>query len=123
MSAQLCKNKPSYYLWMLIIIFCMFGFRLFPAIEPLTPVGMQVVGVFLGMVIGWSTVGLLWPSILGLVAVGFTGYVDTPACCYSRCFYKCQCSVCFVPVHFCRVIKTRWHYGLDGLPVCKIKSV
>lgn len=78
MSAQLCKNKPSYYLWMLIIIFCMFGFRLFPAIEPLTPVGMQVVGVFLGMVIGWSTVGLLWPSILGLVAVGFTGYVDTP---------------------------------------------
>lgn len=86
MDTKLCTNKSSYYIWMIIVIFCMFGFKLFPVIDPLTPIGMQIVGIFFGMVIGWSTVGLLWPSILGLIAIGFSGYVDTPLAAIQSAF-------------------------------------
>lgn len=74
MDKSLTNNKPSYYICSLIVLFCMFGFRFLPVIEPLTEVGMQVAGVFIGMLIGWCTVGILWPSIVGIIAVGFTGF-------------------------------------------------
>ena len=44
-------------------------------IEPITEVGMTVLGVFIGMVYLWSTVDSIWPSLLGLLLVGFAGYV------------------------------------------------
>lgn len=34
---------------------------------------MAVLGVFVGMLYGWLTVGFIWPSILGLVFLGVTG--------------------------------------------------
>lgn len=43
-------------------------------IEPITPVGMKVVGIFLGMVYLWSTVGSLWPSLIGLTLFAISGY-------------------------------------------------
>lgn len=49
-------------------------FWLVPATPPLTPVGMKLLGVFIGMVYLWSTVGCLWPSILGLFLIGLTGF-------------------------------------------------
>ena len=48
--------------------------HIFPAVYPLTDVGMQVVGVFLGVVWLWCFVGFLWPSLLALVAFGLTDF-------------------------------------------------
>ena len=40
---------------------------------------METVFIFLGVVYGMSTVGIIWPSLLGMVLLGFTGYLDTVA--------------------------------------------
>ena len=57
-----------------VILILMFGFGQLPAIEPITPLGMKIIGIFLAMLYGWSTVGLIWPSLLGMLAVAFSGY-------------------------------------------------
>ncbi|MEE0546345.1 MAG: SLC13 family permease [Peptococcaceae bacterium] len=36
----------------------------------------QVIGVFVGVIYGWITLSIGWPSILGLVAFGLTDYVS-----------------------------------------------
>ena len=39
-------------------------FLLLPPLEPLTTVGMKVVGIFLFTIIGWIFLGIGYPSIL-----------------------------------------------------------
>lgn len=51
----------------------MFGFGQLPPIEPITPLGMNIVGIFIGLLFGWMTIGLIWPSILGCVALVLIG--------------------------------------------------
>ena len=43
-----------------------------PPIYPITEIGMQVMGVFIGVVYSWIFIGFLWPSLLALVALGMT---------------------------------------------------
>ncbi len=60
-------------------IILMFGFGLIPAPAPVTPVGMQVAGVFLGVIYLWTTVEIFWPSILSLAALAATDYATMAA--------------------------------------------
>jgi sodium-dependent dicarboxylate transporter 2/3/5 len=53
--------------------------RIIPPIEPLTEIGMLVVGVFLGAIWFWCFVGFLWPSLLAIVAFILTGFSPTGA--------------------------------------------
>ena len=69
------KNM-SYLINSIIGIALMFGIPLIPPIEPLTKIGMQLGGIFIGLVYLWSTVDLLWPCLLGIIALAFTDYVD-----------------------------------------------
>ena len=64
----------SYYIHTIIVFVLMFGFPQLPLIEPLTPYGMHVVGIFLGCLYGWTMIGPIWPSFLGLIALGFTEF-------------------------------------------------
>ncbi len=68
------KNSKLYYMHSIICLAIMAGFGSLPLIEPLTPLGMKIIGIFLGMVYGWLTVGLHWPSIAGLIMLGMTDY-------------------------------------------------
>lgn len=54
----------------------MFGFGYLPTIEPITPLGMKVLGIFLGLIYLWTTVDTVWPSLLGLVALSLTGFIS-----------------------------------------------
>lgn len=78
MSANLKEDKQvsmiKYYVNSAITILLIFGFQFLPAVKPITPYGMQMVGIFLGMIYGWSTVGIVWPSLVGLIALGFSKY-------------------------------------------------
>lgn len=49
-------------------------FLFLPPVAPLTEIGMKVVGVFIGLLYGWMTIGLIWPSIYGILMLTFTGY-------------------------------------------------
>ena len=70
---NLLKNK-SYYIHAFIVIVFMFGFGYLPPFGSITEVGMHVLGAFVGVLWGWIFVEMTWPSILGLVALGMSGY-------------------------------------------------
>lgn len=80
MAGQVSTNlekegiKVGYYVHSAIMVVIMFGIGMIPPIEPLTQLGMQVLGIFAGLLYGWSFVDLIWPSLLGMVALGLTDY-------------------------------------------------
>lgn len=46
-----------------------------PASDPLTPLGVEVIGIFLGMLYGWLIANdSFWPSIFGLILLGLSDY-------------------------------------------------
>lgn len=67
---------PFYIINSLISLAIMLGFKyVVPATEPLTPLGVEVLGIFLGMLYGWLIVNdVIWPSIAGLVMLGLSDY-------------------------------------------------
>ena len=69
------KVHWTYWLHLAIGAFFMFGFPMFDPIEPLTEIGMTIVGVFVGMVYLWSALDSIWPSLLGLLLVAIAGYI------------------------------------------------
>jgi len=68
------KIDWKYYLHCIIGLFLMFGFGHLSPIEPITSLGMKVLGIFIGCIYMWSFLSCLWPSILGLIALGISGY-------------------------------------------------
>jgi len=68
------KSQLAYFINSCIGLFFMFGFRYLPAPPPVNEVGMQVAGVFIGLIYMWSSVELIWPSIVGIIAFGLTDY-------------------------------------------------
>ncbi len=74
MAEEKTTVKVSYWIHTVIVFVLMFGFPYLPVISPLTPLGMQVVGIFLGCLYGWTMVDVVWPSFLGLLALGFTEF-------------------------------------------------
>lgn len=76
---QMKRQSPVlYYGIVMVCVALMFLGRFLPPLAPeITPTGMGVLGVFVGVVILWSTVGgPIWPSILGIVTLGCTGYTS-----------------------------------------------
>ena len=68
------NKKVSYWVHIVITVLLMFCFRFIPAPAPITPYGMQILGIFVGLVWGWSFCDLAWPSILAMIALGLTEY-------------------------------------------------
>ena len=52
-----------------ITAFLIFGFGFIPPIDPITPTGMAVLGTFLGAVYGWTTINMVWPSLMAMVGL------------------------------------------------------
>lgn len=73
--AEKTKNtSAAYMLHCAIGIFFMFGFGALPPFGPVTVLGMKVLGIFIGCIYLWTVVDILWPSLLGLVALALSGY-------------------------------------------------
>ena len=60
------------------ILITLLGFVL-PPFGPVTAVGVRCLFIFIGMVYLWSTVNPLWPSMLGLILLGLSGYAGEGA--------------------------------------------
>lgn len=71
------RKRDLTFLHLLVMVVFMFGGQFLEPIEPITPYGMKVLGIFIGLLYGWSLAGMLWPSLLGLIALGVTGCVDS----------------------------------------------
>lgn len=69
------KQGVMKYIHIAIALFLMFiAGNIISPIYPLTDIGLQVGGVFLGVVWSWIFIGFLWPSLLALVALGMTDF-------------------------------------------------
>ena len=72
------KSAMSYLHTAIGILIMLAGFVIAP-FGPVTEVGVKCLFIFLGMVYLWSTVNPLWPSMLGLVLLGLSGYAGEGA--------------------------------------------
>lgn len=63
------KENTIYSVHALLCLLIMFGFGRLPAVSPLTQLGMQLIGIFFGLLYGWIFVGNIWPSLAGLLAL------------------------------------------------------
>lgn len=67
------QKKNSYYIHSIISLALIFGIGFLPPIEPITQSGMQLLGILIGLIYAWSFVGLLWPSLIGTLAISIFG--------------------------------------------------
>ena len=76
MSVSAASVK-RYILEAITIVLIFAGFFIHSA--PLPDFGWRVLFIFIGLMFGWSTVGLGIPSLIGILALGLTGAftVDT----------------------------------------------
>jgi Di- and tricarboxylate transporters len=68
------KINTVYYLNCFISIALMMFFKYIPAPEPLTAYGMNIIGILVGAIYAYCTVGMIWPSCAALVLLGLSGY-------------------------------------------------
>ena len=67
------SKTTKQYIHTVIGIAIMLIFWCIPGYDVITPLGMKCLGAFLGMIYLWSTVGALWPSLLGIIMLGLSG--------------------------------------------------
>lgn len=65
------QNDFKPFVHLAIVCLFMFGFRYLPPLGDITPYGMQVLGIFIGVLYGWTVNSKIWPSFLGIIALGF----------------------------------------------------
>lgn len=70
------KHVNKLYIHSMIVVLFMFGFGYLPPFGSVTSLGMKALGIFLGSIWGWCFVSLGWPSVLGLIAIGLSGYMN-----------------------------------------------
>lgn len=82
MSARtrMTNLTPGYAINSIIAIAIMIGFKyVVTPSDPLTPLGVEILGIFLGVVWGWLLCGdIFWPSLFGLVLLGVSGWHTVP---------------------------------------------
>lgn len=61
----------------IIILLFMFGFQFLPPIGQITHFGMSLLGIFIGALYGWLTVGFNFTCVAGLIAFGMTGAYES----------------------------------------------
>ena len=65
----LSKKDKMYYIHSIIGLLIMFLFGLLPPFDPVTPIGMKFLGIFLGLVYLWSFVDMGWPILASFAAL------------------------------------------------------
>lgn len=75
MQAEIQRRKiPVKGIHTAVTLLLMFGFGLLPPFATVTPVGMRILGIFLGVIYGYSTCEIVWPSLFAFAAFGMSGY-------------------------------------------------
>ncbi|MDD2966357.1 MAG: SLC13 family permease [Desulfovibrionaceae bacterium] len=87
----------------------MFGFGQLPPFAPLTPLGMNLVGIFLGLLYGWVFIDIVWPSLAGLLALMLIGGMK-PVVLLNKSFGDPIVLMMFFIFVFCATIN---YYGLS----------
>ena len=110
-TAPAAPNKPNvmYFVHTIICLAIMFGFGQLTPVEPLTPLGMNLIGIFLGVLYGWIFIDIIWPSIAGLLALMLVGGMK-PGVLLNKSFGDPIVVMMFFIFVFCATIN---YYGLS----------
>lgn len=68
------KRSKAYFINAVVGIVLMFGIGFLPPVEPVTEMGMKVLGVFIGMIYLFSACDVGWSAILSICALSMVGY-------------------------------------------------
>lgn len=68
---SIATKKVSFIHYIIVFALC-FLFRFIPGFAGITPLGMGILGSFLGAIYGWIAIDMLWPSIMALVGIGLS---------------------------------------------------
>lgn len=68
-------KKQYIHLAIMLILTILIGF--IPPFGAITATGMRTIGVFVGVLYGWMTIDLIWPSLFGYAALAVLGITDT----------------------------------------------
>ena len=110
-----CKDKEiAYYAHSLISLLIMFGCGQLTPITPLTPLGMNLIGIFLGVLYGWIFIDIIWPSMAGLLALMLIGGMK-PNELFQTSFGDPLVMMMFFIFVFCATIN---YYGLSNSSRC-----
>lgn len=72
------NKNMSFYIKSAIGIAIMIFFGNLSPIGYITPMGMHVLGIYIGLLYMWSAVDIVWPSLLGMFILGVRGYNTIP---------------------------------------------
>lgn len=76
MSSTASNKNIMYWVKAAIFLWFLFGFGQLEPFGSLEKVGMQVLGIFIGLLFGWTFIGFIWPSLLGVLAIGLSEYTN-----------------------------------------------
>lgn len=103
------KVDTLYYIHSFVCLLIMFGFGQLSPLEPLTPLGMKLIGIFLGLLYGWIFIDIVWPSMAGLLALMLVGGMK-PGVLLNKSFGDPIVVMMFFIFIFCATII---YYGLS----------
>ncbi len=69
------RNNAAYYIKSAAGILVMIAFAAIPPFGSITPLGMRILGIYIGTILLWALVDMIWPSLLGIILVSMTGYM------------------------------------------------
>jgi len=97
------KNKIK-YIHTIVMFLLMFIVSNLPPIGQITPMGMKILGVFIGIIYGWCFIDLLWVSVMGFFAIGLTGYMTVTQA-FSSAFANATTLSIFICFAFAECVK------------------
>lgn len=68
--------RRSYWIHSIVFVVLSIGIGFLPPVGQITEYGMDILGLFIGLIYGWSFIGFLWPSIFGFIVLGFTSFAS-----------------------------------------------
>lgn len=75
-QAKKLNVNVKYYLKLAVYLLITFGVGFLPPVGAITPLGMKILGVFIGTIYGWIVFEMVWPSFFALCALSWIGYTS-----------------------------------------------
>lgn len=72
-AAKTEKSSAAKWIHMIVMFVLLSSGWALPTVGGITPFGMKVLGIFVGLIYGWMFVGLIWPSLTGMMFLSFAG--------------------------------------------------
>ena len=96
-KTAMSKKTKMYYIHSAVGLIIMFLFGFLPPFDPITPLGMKFLGIFIGLCYLWSFVDMGWPIFAAFVAMITLGCMPITQI-YTSAFANSTMMLCLFPM-------------------------